>query len=49
MNEITETLSAWGAAHPERPAVPYAINQIVHKRNNRLEQELAACEQHKDP
>ena len=35
--EITETLAAHDRAHPERPAAPFAINQIVHKSNDRLE------------
>ncbi len=47
--EITETLAAWNAAHPERPAAPFAVNQIVHKSNTRLEQDLAVCEKYKVP
>ena len=35
--EITETLAAHDRAHPESPAAPFAINQIVHKSNDRLE------------
>ena len=34
---ITEELAAWDAAHPEAPSAPFAVNQIVHKTNNRLE------------
>jgi len=34
--EITEALAAWDRVHPERPAAPFAINQIVHKSNDRL-------------
>ena len=37
--EVTETLAAWDRAHPDRPAAPFAINQIVHKSNDRLEHE----------
>ena len=42
--EITESLGAHNAAHPDRPAAPYAINQIVHKSNDRLEHDMAVCE-----
>jgi len=38
--EITEALAAWNAAHPEQPAAPFAVNQIVHKSNDRLEQDM---------
>lgn len=47
--EITEALSAHNAAHPDRPAAPYAINQIVHKSNDRLEHDMAVCEKYKVP
>jgi len=47
--EITETLAAWDRAHPERPAAPYAINQIVHKSNDRLEQDLQLCAKYRVP
>src|SRR5215831_9532210 len=47
--EITEALAAWDRAHPERPAAPFAINQIVHKSNDRLEHDLAVCERFKVP
>jgi nitronate monooxygenase len=47
--EITEALAAHDRAHPERPAAPYAVNQIVHKSNDRLEQDLALCVKHKAP
>ncbi len=47
--EITETLAAWDAVHPDQPAAPFAINQIVHKSNTRLEQDLAVCEKHRVP
>ena len=29
--EITETLAAWDRAHPDQPAAPFAVNQIVHE------------------
>jgi nitronate monooxygenase len=47
--EITETLAAHNAANPERPAAPFAINQIVHRSNDRLEQDMALCEKYKVP
>ena len=47
--EITEALAAHNAAHPERPAAPFAINQIVHKSNDRLEHDLEVCAKYKVP
>ncbi|MCW7537734.1 nitronate monooxygenase family protein [Aquabacterium sp. A7-Y] len=47
--EITETLAAYNRQHPERPAAPFAINQIVHKSNDRLEQDLELCVKYKVP
>ncbi len=47
--EITETLAAYNLAHPDKPAAPYAINQIVHKSNDRLEQDMAVCVKYKVP
>lgn len=47
--EITETLTAWDAAHPEQPSAPFAINQIVHKSNDRLEQDMQVCAKYKVP
>ena len=47
--EITEALAAHDAAHPDRPAAPFAINQIVHKSNDRLEHDMAVCEKYKVP
>lgn len=49
LHEITEALAAHDVAHPDQPAAPFAINQIVHKSNNRLEQDLALCEKYKVP
>ena len=46
---IIEELGAYDKAHPERPSAPFAVNQIVHKSNNRLEQDLALCEKYKVP
>jgi nitronate monooxygenase len=47
--EITEALAAHDRAHPESPAAPFAINQIVHKSNDRLDHDLAVCEKYKVP
>ena len=47
--EITEALAAHNRAHPEAPAAPFAINQIVHKSNDRLEHDLAVCAKYKVP
>jgi nitronate monooxygenase len=47
--EITEALAAHNQAHPGQPAAPYAINQIVHKSNDRLEQDMAVCAKYKVP
>ena len=49
LTRITEALAAHDRAHPDRPAAPYAINQIVHKSNDRLEQDMAVCARHKVP
>ena len=49
MAEITEGLAAWNRAFPERPAAPYAINQIVHKTNDRLEHDMQVCAKFKVP
>ena len=46
---IREELAAYDKAHPDRPSAPFAVNQIVHRSNNRLEQDLALCEKHKVP
>lgn len=47
--EITETLVAWDQAHPEQPSAPFAINQIVHKSNDRLEHDMQVCAKYKVP
>jgi nitronate monooxygenase len=43
LHQITEALAAHNRDHPDRPAAPYAVNQIVHKSNNRLEEDIAMC------
>jgi len=47
--EITEALAAYNKAHPDKPAAPFAINQIVHKSNDRLEHDMAMCVKYKVP
>jgi nitronate monooxygenase len=47
--EITETLAAHDRAHPDRPAAPFAINQIVHKSNDRLDHDMQVCAKYKVP
>lgn len=46
---ITEELDAFNQANPDQPAAPFAVNQIVHKSNNRLEEDLALCVKYKVP
>jgi len=46
---ITEELAAWDRAHPETPSAPFAVNQIVHKTNNRLEEDVALCAKYRVP
>ena len=43
LQRIAEELAAWDRAHPDRPAAPFAVNQIVHRSNGRLERDLATC------
>ena len=47
--EITETLAAHDRAHPDNPSAPFAINQIVHKSNDRLEHDVELCAKYKVP
>jgi nitronate monooxygenase len=47
--EITETLAAWDRDHPDQKAAPFAINQIVHKTNERLEHDMQVCAKYKVP
>ena len=46
---ITEELAAHDRANPDRPAAPFAVNQIVHRSNDRLEQDMAVCERYRVP
>src|SRR5579871_2245715 len=47
--QITEELAAYDRTHPDAPSAPFAVNQIVHKSNDRMEQDLALCVKHKVP
>ncbi len=47
--EITEELAAYNKANPDRPAAPFAVNQIVHKSNDRLEHDMAMVVKYKVP
>lgn len=47
--EITQALAAYNKANPDNPAAPFAINQIVHKSNDRLEHDMALCVKYKVP
>ncbi|MBT9493701.1 MAG: nitronate monooxygenase [Paucibacter sp.] len=49
LNEITTELAAYNLANPDKPAAPFAINQIVHKSNERLEHDMAVCAKYKVP
>lgn len=49
LHEIEETLAAYNRANPDRPAAPYAINQIVHKSNDRLEHDMEVVVKRKVP
>jgi nitronate monooxygenase len=49
LHEITETLAAHNRSHPDRPAAPFAINQIVHKSNDRLEHDMEMVVKYKVP
>ena len=49
LHRITEELAAHDRAHPEAPSAPFAVNQIVHRTNNRLEEDIEMCVKHKAP
>jgi nitronate monooxygenase len=49
LQRINQELDAWNQSHPDRPAAPYAVNQIVHKSNTRLEHDMALCVKYKVP
>ena len=47
--QITETLDAYNQANPDKPAAPFAVNQIVHRSNSRLDEDLDLCVKYKVP
>ncbi|MDB5721966.1 MAG: nitronate monooxygenase [Alphaproteobacteria bacterium] len=49
LHRITEELAAWDRDHPDQPSAPYAVNQIVHRSNARLQDDLATCAKWKVP
>ena len=49
LDQITSELDSYNKANPDKPAAPFAVNQIVHKTNNRLEQDLELCVKYKVP
>jgi nitronate monooxygenase len=49
LHEISEALASWSRAHPDRPAAPFAVNQIVHRSNDRFEHDLEICAKWKVP
>ena len=49
LSRITEALDRWNQANPDRPAAPFAVNQIVHRSNARLERDLEICARWKVP
>ncbi len=49
LHQISEELAAWNAAHPDSPAAPFAVNQIVHRSNPRLEEDMMTCAKWKVP
>ncbi|MGJ8669677.1 MAG: NAD(P)H-dependent flavin oxidoreductase [Oceanococcus sp.] len=49
LKRITEELDAYNLANPDKPAAPFAVNQIVHKSNARLEHDVEMCVKYKVP
>jgi nitronate monooxygenase len=49
LHEITEAIEAHDRDHPDSPAAPFAVNQIVHRSNDRFEADMAVCEKWKVP
>ncbi|SMF73743.1 NAD(P)H-dependent flavin oxidoreductase [Allosphingosinicella indica] len=49
LHRITEELAAWDRDNPDTPAAPFAVNQIVHRSNDRLQQDMATCAKWKVP
>ncbi len=49
LHQITEELAAHNRDNPDRPAAPFAVNQIVHKSNARLDEDMQVCEKWQVP
>lgn len=49
LHRITEELATHDREHPDRPAAPFAVNQIVHRSNDRLMADMATCQKWKVP
>ncbi|MEP1198372.1 NAD(P)H-dependent flavin oxidoreductase [Tateyamaria sp.] len=49
LTQISEALDRHNQDNPDRPAAPFAVNQIVHRSNTRLERDLEICARHKVP
>lgn len=49
LTRIKDDLARHNDANPDRPAAPFAVNQIVHKSNERLERDVELCVKHKVP
>lgn len=49
LQQITNTLADYSARHPQQPAAPFAVNQIVHPTNDRLDHDVALCAEFKVP
>ncbi|BDD67480.1 2-nitropropane dioxygenase [Sphingobium sp. TA15] len=49
LDRITSELADYDAANPDRPSAPFAVNQIVHKSNDRLEADMALCVKYEVP
>ncbi|HEX8662148.1 MAG TPA: nitronate monooxygenase family protein, partial [Brevundimonas sp.] len=49
IHQITEELAAWDRDHPETPAAPFAVNQIVYRTNVRLQHDMEVCVKRKVP
>jgi nitronate monooxygenase len=43
LHEISEALAAWDRDHPDRPSAPFAVNQIVHRSNDRFDHDMEVC------
>lgn len=49
LKDITEELDRYNQANPDAPAAPFAVNQIVHKSNARLQHDIDMCVKYKVP